>query len=105
MALAHGVVGARHSAQQITWLKNDGSVYDLTGATITARIRDMRTGISRAADGAFALVTAASGIFSWTYGANDVASAGTFKVQFIATYSGSQNDKTYTANWSVEEAL
>jgi len=105
MALAHGVVGARHSAQQITWKKDDGTAYNLTGATITARIRDQRTGNTRAADGTFALVTAASGIFSWTYGTNDVAAPGRFDAQFKASYSDSKDDLTFVAEWIVDEAI
>ncbi len=105
MSLSNGMVGAQHSVQQITWLKEDGSPYNLTGATITARIRDQQSGVSRASDGVFSLITPTSGIFSWAYGALDVANPGTFRVQFVASYSDSKNDKTYTANWSVEEAL
>jgi hypothetical protein len=105
MALAKGVAGARHSAQQITWKKDDGAAYDLTGATITARIRDKVNGETRNADGTFALVTAASGIFSWSYGALDVARPGKFEVQFIASYGDGKSDKTYLADWDVEQGL
>lgn len=105
MGLAKGVQGARHSAQQITWKKEDGTAYDLTGATITARIRDKVSGEVRDADGTLALVTAASGIFSWSYGALDVGRAGKFEVQFVASYSDSNADKTFLADWDVEAAL
>lgn len=105
MALSKGVKGARHSSQRITWKKEDGTAYDLTGATITARLRNKATGQARAADGTFAIVTAASGIFDWTYGANDVSETGKFDVQFLASYSDSKSDKTFLEEWIVEDAI
>jgi len=105
MALSKAVKGARHSPQQITWKKSDGTAYDLTGATITARLRNKSTGQTRAADGTFTIITAASGIFNWAYGANDVSEAGNFNVQFIASYSDSKSDKTFTEEWIVEDAI
>lgn len=104
MALANAVQGARLSGQQVTWLKSDGTAYDLTGKTVTARLRNKETGATIDSDGTFSLVTPASGIFNWAYGANDVATAGRFEVQFKAT-SGGQFDKTFTADWEVEAAL
>ncbi len=106
MALANGVVGARHSAQRITWMKDDGAPYDLTGAILTARLLD-KAG-ARNADGVFAVdpnQAANPGVFTWSYGALDVGTPGIFKVQFIATYADSKNDKTFTAYWTVEEAI
>lgn len=105
MSLSNAVQGARHSGQQVTWSKSDGSAYDLTGATITARLRNKETGAVIDSDGAFTLVTPASGIFNWAYGANDVANAGKFEVQFKAAYSDSKYDKTFSADWEVEGAL
>jgi hypothetical protein len=105
MALSKAVKGARHSPQQITWKKSDGTAYDLTGATITARLINKKTRQARAADGTLTIVTAASGIFNWAYGANDVSEAGKFDVQFIASYSDSKNDKTFVEPWEVEDAI
>lgn len=105
MALANAVKDARHTAQIITWTDGDGDAQNLTGATLTGRIMSGQTGEARAIDGTLAIVTAASGIFSWTYGAVDVGTAGQFYVQFIATYSGPSNDKTLAATWTVEPAL
>lgn len=105
MALSNAVQGARHSGQQVTWTKSDGSAQDLAGATITARIRNRITGAAAAADGVFTLVTPASGIFNWAYGTVDVGTAGKFEVQFKAAYADSKHDLTFSADWEVEEAL
>ena len=107
MALSSGVVGARHLAQQITWTDEDGTVLDLTSATITGVKRNTGDNTSLALDGTLALVTATSGIFSWTYGAVDVGAAGKFEVQFTATYTGGATDleRTLVHNWEVIEAL
>ena len=83
MSLANAYVGARYSGQTITW-KADGVAKDLSGAVITARLKE-KDGDLRACDGIFTLVTATSGIFKWAYGATDVGTAGAYKVQFKAT--------------------
>ncbi len=105
MALANAVQGARHTAQQITWKDADGAVVDLTGATITARIRAkaLKT-ISFTSDGVFTLVAAgANGVFTWKYSANDIATAGKYEVQFKAAYT--DYDLTLTTDWEVLEAI
>lgn len=103
MALANAIKGARHTAQRITWTDDDGTAVNLTGATLTGKIK--HRGVTRAIDGSLALVTAASGIFDWTYGATDVGTVGAMKVQIIATYGDSSKDKTYISDWKVEDAL
>jgi len=107
MTLSNGIVGARHTAQRITWLQEDGTAYVLTGATITGRLQD-RNGIGRAVDGVFTVdpdQVTNPGVFTWAYGAIDVGTAGTFQVQFIATYVDAKNDKTYHTIWQVDEAI
>ena len=105
MSLANAVQGARHTAQTITWTDADGSAIDLTGATITARIRAKRLStIPFASDGVFALVDlGANGVFTWTYGVGDIANAGLFEVQFKAAYA--TYDLTLTTDWEVLEAI
>lgn len=105
MALSNAVQGARHTAQQITWTDADGDPQDLTGATITGRILDLYTGTARAIDGTLTATSPAAGVFTWTYGTTDVATAGEHKVQFIATYADTFNDKTLTERWDVEPAI
>jgi len=56
-------------------------------------------------DGTLALVTAASGIFSWTYGANDVGTAGEADVQIVATFADTTKDISYIGAWYVHDIL
>lgn len=105
MALADAVEAARHTAQQITWTDTDGNAVNLTSSTITGKIRQTSGSTPRSIDGTLALVTAASGIFSWTYGALDVGTPGDVEVQFIATFAGPVADKTTITTWRIHEAL
>lgn len=102
MALAAAVQGARRPAQTITWTDDNGVALDLSGATITARIRNTTSNQVVASDGAFVVVTAASGVFRWDYSAADVATAGEFEVQFTATYGSAPTPaRTIVAPWAV----
>ena len=104
MALSNAVEGARHTAQRIVWADGDGDPLNLTGATITARIKDLDTGAARAATGTMEVVTAEAGLFSWVYSSADVATAGAYHVQFVATF-GAANDKSLAELWEVEAAI
>jgi hypothetical protein len=104
MALSNAVQGATHTVQRITWADGDGDPLNLTGATITARLLDLATGQARAATGTLEVLDAEAGLFSWAYGVADVATAGAFNVQFVATF-GATNDKTLAELWQVEPAL
>ena len=104
MALSNAIQGATHTPQRITWADGDGDPLNLTGATITARLLDLATGQARAVTGALEVLDAEAGLFSWVYGAEDVATAGAFNVQFVATF-GALNDKTLAELWEVEPAL
>ena len=102
MALAAAVQGARRPSQTITWTDENGTALDLSGATITARIRNTTANTTVASDGAFTVVTAASGIFRWDYSAADVATAGSYEVQFTATYGSAPTPaRTILAPWVV----
>lgn len=105
MALADAVQGATHTPQRITWLDTDNTPVNLTGATITGKIQSVAVGASVAIAGDLDLVTPASGIFDWSYDAADVATAGTYMVQFTATYGDSKFERTLQATWVVEPAL
>lgn len=102
MTLLKAIQGARHTGQEITWTRDDGTPQNLAGATLTGTIQDA-AGDTRTIDGTLAIVTAASGVFSWAYGASDVAEAGEFLVQFKATYTS--YDLTFATYWKVEAAL
>ena len=104
MALADAVQGARRPSQTITWTDAAGNPLDLTGATITARI--LRPTGAVASDGTFVVTDAANGVFRWDYSAADVASAGTFMVQFTAAFpSGATPARNTLAEWQVHEAV
>lgn len=106
MALSDGIVGARHTSQQITWKDESGAAVDLTGATITGFKRANSDGVTVAIDGTFELVDlGANGVFTWAYGAVDVGTAGNFEVQLVATYGDSTKDKTLVTDWKVHEGL
>ena len=107
MALAAAIKGAKRPSQTITWTRADGTAEDLSGATLTGFVRNLRTGETRAIDGDLALVTAASGIFSWAYGDNDVSEAGDdFEVQFVASFPSDPTPaKTVSASWTVYDGL
>lgn len=105
MALATAVQAARHTPQVITWQDVDGNPLNLTGATLTGRIQSEATGAARAVDGTLTVTDAVGGVFTWTYGAVDVGTAGAFRVQFIAAFVAGGNDKTFQEDWRVEAAL
>ena len=100
------VKGSRKRTLTITWLDTNGEIVDLSGATITGDLQNLTAGTAATAiTGTLALVTAASGIFSWAMSAADVGTLGAYKVQFKATYSDTLCEKTLVANWEVVESL
>lgn len=100
MALQNAFQGATHTGQSITWTRDDGSAQDLTGATLSGTITNVLTGTSVAIAGTLTATTPLSGILSWAYNAADVATAGQYRVQLLASYSGAL-DATYLADWLV----
>src|SRR3989304_2867247 len=105
MGLSNAVQGARYIPQQITWTDEDGTAVNLTGATLTGKLKNMATGGITSNDGTLAIGTAPAGIFSWTYGSLDGGTVGNFSVQFIATYAGPLTEKTLTEPWRVYDAF
>jgi hypothetical protein len=105
MALSGAVQGARHTAQRVTWLDEDGDPQDLTGATLTGRLLNRATGTAANMDGTLAVVDATAGVFDWAYGVTDVGTPGTFDAQFVATYADTKSDKTLTEKWEVHRAI
>lgn len=107
MALAAAIKGAKRPSQTITWTREDGTAENLSGATLTGFIRNMRTGATRSIDGTLTLVTPASGVFTWAYGDNDVNESGQdFEVQFVASFGSAPTPaKTKAASWIVYDGL
>ena len=106
MALAAAIVGAKRPSQTITWPDDEGNVFDLTGATIPARIRNRSSYVTVASDGTFTITNAAAGVFRWDYGAVDVTTAGLYEVQFTATFGSNPTPaKSVTELWEVKESI
>ena len=100
------VQGGLRPSQSITWKREDGVAEDLTGATITGKLRDRSTGASRAIAGTLSVTDGAAGAFRWDFAAGDVAAAGTFDVQFTAAFEAGQTPaRTFVTQWTVAEAL
>jgi hypothetical protein len=105
MALADAIQGAKRPSPQITWIDNDNVAFDLTGATITARIKNLTTGVVVESDGEFTVESATAGVFRWDYSTADVSEAGIFEVQFTATFGQPPTPaKTLKTYWYIHEA-
>jgi len=103
--LQPAVKGARHTAQVVTFGRQDSSeVVDLTSATVTGTIRDNVTKVVRAITGT-TTGSGTTGLITWTYGAADVASNGDFEVQFKATYGDATYELSFPEPWKVYEAI
>lgn len=104
--LQAAVQGSRHTSQEITWTKEDGTAQDLTDATITGQIQAVEEATGRAIEGTLQIQSPATGgVLTWSYGANDVAAAGTFWVQFTATFADSSKEISLADYWIVEGTL
>ncbi len=104
MALAAAVQGGRLPAQLITWQHQDNTVEDFTGATLTGKILLQRQQAAQSITGTLTVTDATNGVFRWSYSADDVAYAGTHRVQFTATFTGVPA-KTFITEWVVKESL
>lgn len=106
MALANAVAGAIRPSQVITWLDGDSAPINLTGATLTGKIRSNTTGVVRDIVGTLTVTDAAGGVFVWDYHPADVAESGHFVVQFTANYDSPPTPaRTIAESWEVYGAL
>lgn len=103
-ALPDAVAGSKLTPLSLTWQDEDGTVKDLSGATITARIKAVATGVASAATGTFAVTSSTGGVFTWSFSAADVQTAGNYTVQFKATVGGLY-DLSYEHDWTVKTAI
>ena len=85
MTLSPWVIGQTHPVWALTWQDDTGNPVDLTAATITGKIAPP-SGASVALKNTPAIITANIGRFNYSVAANEVAVAGTYMVQFIATF-------------------
>lgn len=101
--LANAVQGAVGTYQHINWTKS-GLPVDLTGATLTGFIRP-RFDAARDITGTLVIDDdPTTGGFLWMYSGSDVEHAGTFQVQFVATYDG-HIEITKMSEWTVYRKL
>ncbi len=102
MAIPNAVQGGKRPSPLLTWTDLDGDALDLTGATITGTITNEH-GESRAITGALTVVTADEGVFRWDYSTADVATKGTFVVQFAASFGSNPTPAvTFAEKWKVK---
>ena len=108
MSLPDVVSTGTHTALTLTWTRKvQRKPVDLTGATITGRMVriDVLPNVTRDITGTFTIVTATSGIFSWTFSAADIATPGTWEVQFIATYGDGSKELSYKETLTILPAI
>ena len=106
MALAQAIQDSLRPSQIITWTRGDNTPENLTGATLTGKIRDNVTGTVRDIAGTLTVTDGANGVFTWAYHADDVADAGRFMVQFKATFGDNPSPvRTTASEWFVYEAF
>jgi len=106
--LSSQVQGTTRYSQLIVWYQSEkeGSIVDLTGASISGCLRDRRTGVIREITGNLVVTKPAEGQFRWDYSADDVSSAGTFIVQFTAVFPLEPNRaRSKVVSWTVEPSL
>lgn len=108
--LADAIAGATRPSQTITWARiSEGSAQsipeDLTGATMSGKIQN-NAGVTRSITGVLTVTDGPAGIFTWDYGTADVATAGTFSVQFTVTFSVAPLvARTLISQWIVQAIL
>ena len=96
--------GSTYKGLLLTWTDEDGNPEDLTGATITGRIKDMQTKVARDVAGSIVpTANAAEGEAQWTFHVDDVV-AGKYEVQLKAVRSG-KPWLSFVADWVVEAAI
>lgn len=107
MSLPGWVAGATRPSLLITWYeKGTTTPLDLTDATITALRLNSATNDVVAMTGTFTVTDAANGVFRWDFSAADVATVGTYFVQFTAIFgSDPTTARTFKESWSVADAL
>lgn len=108
--LANAVVGGKRPSQIITWYREDGTLEDLTGATLAGKLRFQNQAVSQSIEGALTVIDEViQGVrpkFLWDYADADVASSGEHRVQFTAMFGSTPTPaKTFVTKWNVEESL
>lgn len=90
---------SRKRVLTLTWTDQDGIPIDLTAATLAGVID--RRGTHDYITGTLTVTGASTGTFTWTFSARDVATAGSFLVQFYARYASGGPEISYRTAWRV----
>jgi hypothetical protein len=79
-------VGDSHTRVYTQALSDIGVPVDLTGSTMTAKLRQVGTTSFEILTGQGFLITPQQGVFSWQFSPSDVSQSGVYKMIFTATY-------------------
>jgi len=102
-ALPDWTENTTHLVMQVPWTDANGEAIDLTGATITGRIKNRTTGAARAITGTLLQDGTTDHYMNWTLTTADAA-AGQNLVKFTATFA-TKPVSTFQASWYVEAAI
>lgn len=80
-------VNQLHRPISVTWLDDSNTALNLSGATLTVRFAGVAGSQSFTGAGSFSVTNATAGQFTYTLASTDVATPGSWQLQFVATYS------------------
>ena len=79
-------IGETHPVWNVTWTVDGGAALNISGSTITGKLQPIGGGADVTLGGAFAIVSGPAGTFTYTPVAADLATAGTYQLQFKAVF-------------------
>lgn len=98
-------VGETHQTYTFTW-QAGGVAVDLTGATITARFESAtNSGVTFAGTGTTTVTSATTGVLTYKFAAQDVATAGEYDMQFKAVFGDGSVEYSPLVRLLVEKAV
>jgi hypothetical protein len=102
-SLPTAIQGALRPSLLLSWRRQGtGAPEDLTGATLSGSIINSQSGVAHAIAGQLVLVDGPGGQFRWDFAHADVATPGSYAVEFVASFAAGQTPaKTFTAGWLV----
>jgi hypothetical protein len=94
MAIGPFTLGSTRPSWVVTFLRTDNSAIDLTGATYTGVLYELRLSIRKTLTvGNYSTTNATAGIYTYAPGSVDVDTAGLWQWETVITIGG----QTYTA--------
>lgn len=89
MALSPLYVGETHPTWSLTWLVDGGSALNITGATLTGVLQNVKGGTDVTLAGTFTITSGSAGTFTYAPVAADLATAGSYQLQIKAVFGDS----------------